>query len=88
MCRLRNIALRDYWTDTRTDRQTPDKVISMCRYAMQATQKGTVLIIILLVVLIILDNTSSLCDRVPSNQTTDLRINMYCCLCIVTFIAK
>ena len=30
---------RDYWTDTRTDRQTPDKVIPMCCYASQATQK-------------------------------------------------
>ena len=27
---------RDYRTDTRTDRQTPDKVIPMCRYASQA----------------------------------------------------
>ena len=26
-------------TDERTDRQTPDKVIPMCRYASQATQK-------------------------------------------------
>ena len=26
-------------TDRRTDRQTPDKVIPMCRYASQATQK-------------------------------------------------
>ena len=26
-------------TDTRTHRQTPDKVIPMCRYASQATQK-------------------------------------------------
>ena len=26
-------------TDRRTDRQTPDKVIPMCRYALQATQK-------------------------------------------------
>ena len=46
MCRLRNIALRDYQesvtigqTDTRTHRQTPDKVIPMCRYASQATQR-------------------------------------------------
>ena len=46
MCRLRNIAMRDYQesvtigqTDTRTHRQTPDKVIPMCRYASQATQK-------------------------------------------------
>ena len=48
MCRLRNIAMRDYQesvtsgqTDThrRTDGQTPDKVIPMCRYASQATQK-------------------------------------------------
>ena len=46
MCRLRNIAMRDYQesvtigqTDTRTHRQTPDKVITMCRYASQATQK-------------------------------------------------
>ena len=29
----------DYWTDGRTDRQAPDKVIPMCRYASQATQK-------------------------------------------------
>ena len=29
----------DYRTDGRTDRQTPDKVIPMCRYASQATQK-------------------------------------------------
>ena len=27
-------------TDTRTHRQTPDKVIPMCRYASKATQKG------------------------------------------------
>ena len=27
-------------TDTRTHRQTPDKVIPMCRYALQATQKS------------------------------------------------
>ena len=46
MCRLRNIAMRDYQesvtigkTDTRTHRQTPDKVIPMCCYASQATQK-------------------------------------------------
>ena len=50
MCRLRNIAMRDYQenvttgqtdtqTDGRTDRQTPDKVIPICRYASQATQK-------------------------------------------------
>ena len=46
MCRLRNIAMRDYQesvitgqTDTQTDRQTPDKVIPMCHYASQATQK-------------------------------------------------
>ena len=45
-CRLRNIAMHDYQenvttgqTHTRTDRQTPDKVIPMCRYASQATQK-------------------------------------------------
>ena len=30
-------------THTRTDRQTPDKVIPMCRYASQATQKRTIL---------------------------------------------
>ena len=29
----------DYRTDGRTERQTPDKVIPMCRYASQATQK-------------------------------------------------
>ena len=43
MCRLRNIAMRDYQdsvTTGQTDRQTPDKVIHMCRYASQATQKG------------------------------------------------
>ena len=28
----------DYRTDRRTDRQTPDKVIPMCPYALQATQ--------------------------------------------------
>ena len=46
MCRLRNIAMCDYQesvtigqTDTRTHRQTPDKVIPMCRNASQATQK-------------------------------------------------
>ena len=41
MCRLRNIALEsvtDRQRDGRTDRQT-DKVIPMCRYASQATQK-------------------------------------------------
>ena len=50
MRRLRNIAMRDYQesvttrqtrgrTDGWTDRQTHDKVIPMCRYASQATQK-------------------------------------------------
>ena len=45
MCRLRNIAMRDYQesvttgqTHTRAERQTPDKAIPMCRYASQATQ--------------------------------------------------
>ena len=37
MCRLRNIAMRDYQKSGTTG-QTPDKVISMCRYASQATQ--------------------------------------------------
>ena len=55
MCRLRNIAMRDYQesvttgqtdrhththTGGRAVRQTPDIVIPMCRYASQATQKG------------------------------------------------
>ena len=51
MCCLRNIAMCDYQesvttgqthrqTDGQTDRQTLDKVIPMCRYASQATQKG------------------------------------------------
>ena len=31
----------DYRTERRTDRQVPDKVIPMCRYAWQATQKET-----------------------------------------------
>ena len=46
MCRLRNIAMRDYQeskttgqTQKRMDGETPDKVIPMCRYASQATQK-------------------------------------------------
>ena len=50
MCRLRNIALEsvtDGWTDRQTDRRTDgrttDKVIPMCRYASQATQKCTAL---------------------------------------------
>ena len=38
MCRLRNIAFESV-TDGRTDRRTTDKVIPMCRYASQATQK-------------------------------------------------
>ena len=45
MCRLRNIAMSDYQesvttgqTEGQTDRQTPDKVIPMCRYASQATK--------------------------------------------------
>ena len=51
MRRLRNIAMRYYQEsvttgqtdkmDRRTDRQMPDKVIPMCRYASQATQKFT-----------------------------------------------
>ena len=60
MCRLRNIAMRDYQesvttgqthglpdrqTDRETDRQTPDKVIPMCRYASQATQKQPIKIL-------------------------------------------
>ena len=50
MCRLRNIAMRDYQeslttgqTDRGMDRQTPDKVIPMCRYASKATQKPCVM---------------------------------------------
>ena len=46
MCRLRNIAMRDYQesvttgqTEGQMDRQMPDKVIPMCCYALQATQK-------------------------------------------------
>ena len=42
MCRLQNIAMCDYQESVTTrqiDRQTLDKVISMCRYASQATQK-------------------------------------------------
>ena len=48
MCRLWNIAMRDYQengttgqTDPQTDGQTPEKVIPMCRYASQRTQKPT-----------------------------------------------
>ena len=43
MCRLRYIAMCDYQesvTTGQTDRQTPDTVIPMCRYALQTTQKG------------------------------------------------
>ena len=56
MCRMRNIAMcyqgkRDYQEnvttgqtdrrmDERTDCQTPDKVIPICRYASQVTQKS------------------------------------------------
>ena len=46
MRRLRNIAMCDYQesvtngqTDGRTDSYTPDKVIRMCCYASQVTQK-------------------------------------------------
>ena len=42
MCRLGNIAMSDYQesvTTRQTERQTPDKVIPMCRYGSQATQK-------------------------------------------------
>ena len=42
MCRLRNIAMCDYQesvTTRQTHRQTLDKVIPMCRYASQTTQK-------------------------------------------------
>ena len=42
MCRLGNKAMRDNQesvTTGQTDRQTPDKVIPMCCYASQATQK-------------------------------------------------
>ena len=45
MCRLRNIAMRDYQesvTTGQTDRQTPDKVIPLCRYALQQTQKSAI----------------------------------------------
>ena len=43
MCRLRNIALESVTdksvTERRTDRRTTDKVIPVCLYASQATQK-------------------------------------------------
>ena len=44
MCPLQNIAMRDYQESvtteqTDTHRQKPDKVIPMCLYASQATQK-------------------------------------------------
>ena len=41
-------------TDRRTDRQTTDKVIPMCRYASQATQNGPSTHVIYLSVLFIL----------------------------------
>ena len=37
MCRLRNITLES--VTEKCDRRTTDKVIPMCRYASQATQK-------------------------------------------------
>ena len=45
MCRLQNIAMGDFQesvTIGQMDRQTPDKVIPMCCYASQATQKDLV----------------------------------------------
>ena len=42
MCCLGNIAMREYQesvTTGQTHRQMLDKVIPMCRYALQATQK-------------------------------------------------
>ena len=36
----KKVWLPDWQTDGRTDRQTPDKMIPMCRYASQATQNG------------------------------------------------
>ena len=42
MCDLRNKAMHDYQesvTTGQTDTWTPDKVIPICRYALQATQK-------------------------------------------------
>ena len=42
MCRLQNIAMREYQESVTTgqaDGQTPEKVIPMCRYTSQATQK-------------------------------------------------
>ena len=43
MCCLQNIAMRDYQESattrqTQTDRQTPDKVMPLCHYALLATQ--------------------------------------------------
>ena len=43
MCRLRNIALRDYIKVLLLHKQTPDKVIPMCCYALQVTQEGFLL---------------------------------------------
>ena len=58
MCRLRNIAMRDFQervttehthahtdiqTDGRTHRQTPDKVIPMCRYGFAGDTKMCIL---------------------------------------------
>ena len=39
MCRLRYIAMLDY-QERVTDGPTTDKVIPMCLYALQATQKN------------------------------------------------
>ena len=39
-CDYRTDTRTDRQTDGRTDRQTPDKVIPMCNYASQVTQKG------------------------------------------------
>ena len=49
MCLLRNIpvVMRDYQeslTTGQTHGQMPDKVIPMCRYALQVTQKFTTLL--------------------------------------------
>ena len=61
MCRLRNIAMRDYQesvtigqTDTRTHRQTADKVIPMCRYASQETQQKKCTLILIKCTLILI----------------------------------
>ena len=83
----------DYQTDTQTDgrtyRQTPDKVIPMCRYTSQATQTGIFLNLSPIMTLFLVSNSpfvkAAICnlDYDSPIYTIDTNIYKFSLFCLV-----